>query len=149
MHQDTVTLFNRKKNKSGDVWLPSILTGVNVNIDRGAIVKVYGETSDDNMILNVPYIVRGPHAYVATDGGEKAWLPPKEWQRSAGSNITFTSGNAFDFVWCGAWHGGAEIPDDYGDRSFYEYMLAMYDYVYAVTSVSMFSVIPHFEIAGK
>ena len=151
MHHDTVTLFNRQKNKAGDIWFPTILTGVNVNVDRGAIVKVYGAESEDNLILNVPYTQRGPWLYIATKDGVKEWFPPKEWQRleQHETGVTFTAGNAFDFVWLGEWTGGGQIPDDYGDKSFYDYMLSMYDYVFAITSVGSYSVIPHFEITGK
>lgn len=187
MYKDTITLFCRERRSQGDIWHPTILMNVNVNKDKGSIVKVYGETSQDNVIINVRFfnidgkrIVAGTKAYVtdgdldgeyfspwsmtpSLDGGGfnpwdeyayyKAlqWMPPKEWQRSDKSeSITFASGGAFDFIWIGEWSGGEVIYDDnYGDMSFYDYMLANYDYVYAITSVGDFSVIPHFEITGR
>ena len=152
MYKDTVTLFNRERRSQGDIWYPTILTDVNVNADRGAIVKVYGETSQDNAILNVHYYMSNGQRCVTTPDGLKPWMQPKEWQRSENKNesVTFTAGGAFDFFWLGEWDGGSVIYDDnYGDMSFYDYMLANYDQVYATTSVGDFTVIPHFEITGR
>ena len=65
-------------------------------------------------------------------------------------SVTFASGTAFDFFWIGEWEGGSVIYDDnYGDMSFYDYMLQNYDFVFAITSVGYYSIIPHFEIAGR
>jgi hypothetical protein len=38
--------------------------------------------------------------------------------------------------------------DDYGREGFYNYMNDRYDYVFAITKVAEYSVIPHFEIMG-
>lgn len=146
MYKDTITVFNR----DGDVWYSTILHGVNVNIDKSSVVKQYGESSQDLLVLNVPLADGSPGAGIP--GNEAVWLPPKEWQRlqDKTGNVTFTYGNAFDFVWVGEWNGDSEIYDDsYGDMTFYDYMLLNHDFVYAVTSVSLFSVIPHLEITGR
>lgn len=148
MYKDTITLFNRYMQAAGDIWYPNILTGVNVVMDKGEIVKVYGESSSDNIIVNI----RHTDGLIETDGGYKQWYPPKEWQRLSDHNqgVTFTGGSAFDFLWVGEWAGGSPVYDDmYGDLSFYDYMLQNFDYVFAVTSVSLLSVIPHFEVTGK
>ena len=39
MYKDTVTIFNRFKNKSGDTWYPSILHNVNINLDKATIME--------------------------------------------------------------------------------------------------------------
>lgn len=149
MYKDTVTVFCRKKDSiNGGVWYPYILHDVNVNMDKGTIAKIYGDEATDNVILNVRYKKDNDDVMIS----DLKWLPPKEWQRSEdkSSAITFSSGGSFDFFWIGEWAGGDIVPDDnYGNLSFYDYMQRNYDFVFAITSVGYFSVIPHFEITGK
>lgn len=143
MYQDTVTFFNRKKladRTKGSVWYPTVLKGVNLNIDRASIVAQYGPESQDNAVLNVRYQRNGDGILV----GGKPWMPPKEWDGTEDS-LTFAVG---DFFWVGEW--GDSIPEDVNyDGGFYGYMNDTHDFVFMVTSVSMLSLIPHFEIVGK
>ena len=143
MYKDTVTVFNRYRQAQGDLWYPTILHDCNLVLDKGAVIKQYGETSGDNVILNVRYADG-----FKVDG--KQYLLSKEWQKTPDAGFTFTAGQAFDFFWVGEWTGGSPVYDDnYGDMSFYEYMLAHYDLVFAVSNVSTLSVIPHFEVTGR
>lgn len=146
MYKDTVTLFNRKPGErgQGDTWYPTIIKGVNLNIDRAAILAKYGSESQDNAMLSVPYKRDGTNVIVAG----KPWMPPKEWDRTEDA-VTFASGNDFDFFWKGEWDGGIVTDAEYLDEGFYNYMNRTRDYVFAVSSVAMYSVIPHFEIMGK
>lgn len=190
MYRDVVTVFNHQKTRNGDIWYPRILAGVNLNMDRGAIVAKYGEQSQDNAILNVRYAPGENRSIpdvvpivIAVDGGNfnpwdsgnvldggsldqdisdvldggafdwdtssAVWVSPKAWQRLSNKEgyITFAAG---DFFWAGKWEGGTPLYDEnYGDLSFFEYMAQNYDFVYRITNVSYFSVIPHFEIAGR
>ena len=148
MYNDTITLFNRETTKDGDLWHPTVLKGVNVNVDKGAILKLYGPDSADNAVLNVRTYEKQGNVYI---NGVR-YLPPKEWARLSDKTqaITFTAGNAFDFFMIGEWSGGATIYDDnYGDQGFYGYMLRQYDFVYAVTGAGFYSVIPHIEVSAK
>lgn len=146
MHQDTITLFNRKKGErgQGDTWYPTVIKGVNLNIDRAAILAKYGAESQDNAALHIRYKKAGNEILVA----EKPWMSPKEWDGTEDS-LTFASGTNFDFFWMGEWGGGIVTDADYLDEGFYGYMNRTKDYVFAVSSVAMYSVIPHFEIMGK
>lgn len=148
MYQDTITLFNRKPGErgQGDVWYPTVIENVNLNIDRAAIMAKYGAQSQDNAALYIRYRKDGEDILVA----EKPWMPPKTWDQTEDS-ITFTSGNNFDFFWKGVWDGGIVTDTDakWSDEGFYNYMNRTHDYVFAITSVAMYSVIPHFEIMGK
>ena len=145
MHKDTVTIFNRKKGtaQSGDVWYPTILNGVNLNIDRAAILAKYGLDAKDGAALSVPY-------KIGTDGIEvagKPWMPPKQWDGTEDS-ITFSTGG--DFFWWGEWTGGIVSDSDYGADGFYGFMNRERDYVFAISAVGgPYTVIPHFEILGK
>lgn len=136
MHNDTVTLFNRT---SDGRWLPTVLTGVNLNMDRASIVARYGEQAKDSAVLNIPYtgdkIIAG-----------KPWKPPKEWDGA--DSITFRSGNEFDFFWLGEWTGGEVADSDY-KGGFYQHMNKTHDYVFAVSSVAWFTTILHFEVVGR
>lgn len=146
MYKDTVTLFCRKPGErgQGDIWYPTVIENVNLNIDRAAILAKYGPESQDNAVLHVRYTMDGDDFVVSG----KPWMPPKEWDMTEDS-LTFTSGNYFDFFWKGKWSGGIAQDSEYGDEGFYNYMNRTKDYVFAITSVAMYSVIPHFEIMGK
>ena len=146
MYSRTITLFNR----FGDVWIPTILTGVDLNVDRAAIVGRYGAEAQDKAMLHV--------RYTKTDNGlligEKIWKPPIEWRKQAdpSGTLTFTEGNElFDFFYAGEYGDGSEIADDSeGIDGFYAYMNRTYDGVFAISSVSgPFALIPHFEILGR
>lgn len=148
MYKDTITMFSRKSGGRGqpDTWYPTVIEGVNLNIDRAAILAKYGTDAQDNAALSIRYTRQGDEIFVAG----KPWMPPKEWSKDEGS-LTFTSGAGFDFFWRGVWDGGT-VSDDagfLGDEDFYTYMNRKYDYVFAITSVARYSVIPHFEIMGK
>lgn len=143
MYKDTITLFNRKPGErgQGNTWYPTIIKGVNLSIDRAAIVARYGPESQDNAVLNVRYRMYGDEVFVA----EKPWMPPKVWDGTEDS-LTFAAG---DFFWNGEWSGGIVQDSEYGADGFYGYMNKEKDYVFSITSVARMTVIPHFEIMGK
>ena len=146
MYKDTITLFNRKPGDrgQGDTWYPTVIKEVNLNADRAAILAKYGADSQDNAYLSIRYKKSADSVLVAN----KPWMSPKEWDRTVDS-ITFTSGTNFDFFWNGEWKGGIVSDTDYGPEGFYDYMNRTHDYVFAISSVAMYSVIPHFEIMGR
>lgn len=145
MYKDTVTLFNRKGGAEGDTWYPAVLSGVNLNKDKGEVFRRYGPNASDNAVLNVRYDQTEDEITVCG----KKWLQPKEWarQQDPSGAITFAPG---DFFYAGAWEGTTPLHDGaYGDQSFYEYMLNHYDDVFMISSVGFFSVIPHMEVTAK
>ncbi len=146
MYQDTITLFNRKPGErgQGDIWYPTVIKCVNLNIDRAAILAKYGAESQDNAVLYIRY--QKPADKILIAG--KPWMPPKAWDRTE-KTVTFASGNDFDFFWKGEWTGGIVNDSDYQDEGFYNYMNRTHDYVFAVSSVAIYSMIPHFEIMGR
>lgn len=149
MHNDTITLFNRFQGKEGDTWYATIIHGVNLNIDKASIMAKYGTDSRDSVVLNIPYKLDGQNKMVAG----KQLKPPKEWAASDthDSTLTFNDGNTFDFFMVGEWDGKSVISDDdyLSDNSFYQYMNRTHDYVFAISAVGIYTVIPHFEIMGK
>ena len=150
MYTDTITLFTRKENRTGDTWYPTVIHGVQLNMDRAAVAAKYGQESRDSAVLHVRYKEQDGNKMVAG----KPWLPPKQWDAAAApaNVITFTAGDRFDFFWLGEWDGPGVIADaDYAaDGDFYTYMNRTHDYVFAISSVGgPYSVIRHFEIMGK
>lgn len=151
MYNDTITLFNKYEDVTGITWYPTVLNGVNLTLDKAAIIAKYGAESKDNAILNV--------RHQTVDGirivGNKPYLPPKEWRKQKedlrSKTLTFSDGQAFDFFYFGDWGSETPVSDDsYGVNGFYDYMNRNYDYVFAITSVGgAYKVIPHFEIMGK
>lgn len=149
LYADTITLFNRYQSKLGDTWYPTVLRNVDLNIDKAAIAAKYGENSADTATLHVKYQRQGAGILV----GGKPYLPPKEWDRQINdllpATVTFSDGTDFDFFCLGDWGSVEPIADnDYLD-GFYDHVNKNYDYVFAISSVAMYSVIPHFEIMGK
>lgn len=146
VYNDTITLFCRKPgDRTGDTWYPTVIKNVNLNIDRAAILAKYGPQAQDNAVLHIRYTRDGGDIIVAS----KPYMPPKEWDQTEDS-LTFTSGNDFDFFWAGEWDGGIVTDAEYPvDGGFYNHMNRTKDFVFAITSVAMYTVIPHFEIMGK
>lgn len=155
MYDKTITLFNRYDSQTGTVWYPHILTVVDLNTDRGAILKKYGPDSTDNAQLHVRYHFRdGVKEITDNAGNELEWLQPKKWAKQTNdaleNSITFSLDS---FFWEGVWDGGIVNDAEYTDRryeGFYAYMNAKHDNVFLITSVGgPYTVIPHFEILGK
>ena len=151
MYKDTVTLFNRYTTKDKKtIWYPTVLRGVNLNVDKASIIVKYGTNSQDNAVLNVKYQVSDGAIMVS----EKPYLLPKEWKNQSedilADSLTFTPGTQeFDFFYEGEWEGKEPILDEEYTSGFYSYMNNSYDNVFAITSVSKYNVIPHFEVVGK
>ena len=226
LYKQTVTLFNRKEVGDETFWHVSVLDGVHLIIDRAAIISTYGEQATDNAKLHIRYTPSKSGAVVATRGGARTVLKPKEFRAygNPSTNITFAFGNEFDFIMAGVFdeyilhcsveskqqvsatiddavwrssplsvtgdyefsydgngwtYGGVSvnlssygitvtgepaendtinvvyvspegpIPDDEYRSGFFNYMNKEHDDVFAISSVSKFNLIPHFEIAAK
>lgn len=141
-----VTVFNRRSTPEGYVWYPSVFTGVDLNENAAVLAARYGVHSDDKVLLHVWYAERDG-AYLVQG---KRYLPPKAWQalEQPGTAFTFATGEAFDFFAVGDW-GSEPVYDRAYAEGFYEFMSRSHDGVYAITSASRFSVIPHFEVTGR
>lgn len=148
MYSDTITLFNHYKSRLGDMWYPTVIHGVNLNMDKAAIMARFGAESNDKAVLNIHYKTVDGQIMV----GGKHYLPPKEWSNQTNDKlpetITFSSGNDFDFFMLGEYPTTEPIADDDYIDGFYNHVNDNYDFVFAVTSVGYYSVIPHFEIMG-
>lgn len=150
MYKDTVTLFNRYVTQDGEIiWYPTVLRGVNLNIDKASIIAKYGTESQDNAVLNVKYH-SGDDAVMV---GDKKYLLPKAWKKSEDAlsdTLTFTAGTQeFDFFYVGEWESEEPIADSNYTGGFYSHMNKAYDEVFVITSVAKYSVIPHFEVMAK
>lgn len=149
MYTDTITLFNRYKSSSGEMWYPSVLRNVNLTMDKSSIVAKFGAESKNKAVLNIKY----KNADGKKQIDDKTWLPPKEWQNQEKnlleSSLTFANGQQFDFFFAGEYESDKTILDDDFKDGFYNYMKSQYDFVFSVEEAVFYSVIPHFEIVGK
>lgn len=150
MFADVITVFNSYEDSLKNVtWYPTVIHGVNLLIDKAAIVAKYGAESKDNALLNIHY--KTVDGQIMVD--DKLYLPPKEWERQTNDKlaetITFASGTEFDFFMLGEYPTTKPILDEEYRNGFFEEVKKEYDFVFAITSVGMYSVIPHFEITGK
>lgn len=145
MYSETITVFNRHRANGVDTWYPTVLSGVDLNVDAAAMRAKYGAEAKDRAKLHIRFH-DGPVVGDIYVGGKKYFLP-KEWQTSDHSGITFQDGDLFDFFWNGAWAGGPVMDEDY-TNGFFNYMKKTYDMVFVITSVARYDCIPHFEIVG-
>ena len=150
MYDKTITVFNRYVDSFGNItWYPTVLHGVNLLVDKAAIVAKYGAESQDKAVLNVRF--ESVNGNIVIDG--KPYLPPKEWENQTNdllpSTITFTDGKDFDFFILGDYGSTEPILDNNFRNGFYNEINRERDYVFAISSVGgPYSVIPHFEIMG-
>lgn len=157
IYQDTVTIFNYCESKTAAVWYPHVLSGTHLETDRGQILKKYGPDSKDTAELHIVYTEKDGQKIIADAAGRALiWIPPKAWAKQADDDLldSITFNPATDFFWKGEWTGKTPINDgDYADRlseGFYAYMNRENDFVFKISLVSgPYTVIPHFEIAGR
>jgi hypothetical protein len=155
MYDKTVTLFVEYESTTAHLWYPFVLSMVDLNTDRGQILKKYGADSTDNAELHIAYTEKDGQKYIRDSSGILLpWIPRKEWAKQTNDKLSESiSFGAKDFFMLGEWTGGVVNDDDYSDRrysGFYAYMNDLHDYVYLISSVGgPYTVIPHFEILGK
>lgn len=149
MYEKTITVFNRLRRNGTDTWYPTVLHGVDLNVDASAIRRAYGADTNDRAKLHIKY---SPGIIV----GGKQYVLPMNW---TGDGITFHDGELFDFFWAGEWTGVSRVvngvttvqwnvnDEDY-TSGFFDYMKKHYDMVFVITSVARYDCIPHFEIMG-
>lgn len=158
MYSKTVTIFDYYESATtGEAyWYPHVLSGVDLNTDRGAIIKKYGPDTADNAQLHLTYYMHATdpedeRRYINTTSGTIQWLPPKEWKKQTNDLLskTLTFSPEDDFFWEGEWDKGVVNDEDYRG-GFYQYMNQSRDNVFKITSVGgPYSLIPHFEILAK
>lgn len=155
MYDRKITLFNYYESATtGDAyWYPHVLSNVDLNTDRGAIIKKYGADTADNAQLHILYGTNrsGQKVIADKDGNAIPWLPPKEWREQTNNLLpeTLTFSPEDDFFWEGEWDKGIVNDDNY-HGGFYQYMNQSRDNVFKITSVGgPYTLIPHFEILAK
>lgn len=152
LYKQTVTLFNRVTKPDGEIlWYPRVLTGVHLITDHSASWNSYGGQQGDNVRLHVRYTQK-PNGAASVAG--RTYVNRKEWKalKSFDSYITFGYGDNddFDFFMEGKFSPLTAIKDSTYSRSgFYNYMNRNYENVFAITSVSKYNLIPHFEIMAR
>ena len=153
IYKQTVTLFNRVQNMHGEdiIWYPTVLENVHLVVDKSHSWNMQGGMESDNIRLHVRYKLSDGAVWI----GDKRWYEPKAYRAldNPFEAITFAYGDAelFDFFVEGRIDEfTGPIPDSsYERKGFYNYMNAKYDNVFAITSVSKYNLIPHFEIMGR
>ena len=151
IYKQTVTVFNRKEIGGTIYWCPNVIRNVHLIVDRSIIISTYGEHAQDNAKLHIRFVPVGDSVNISTDSGSKVYMTPKEFKRSGdvSGNITFAFGDEFDFIMEGEYEERGIVNDEEYRDGFFNYMNFNYDNVFAITQVSKFNLIPHFEIAAR
>jgi hypothetical protein len=153
LYKQTVTVFNRVKGAYGEdtLWYPTVIEKCHLIVDKASTWSSNGGRTSDNARLHVRYTTDSGRIIVAS----KQWYEPKAWANLARreEGITFRHGDNddFDFFMEGVFDDvPGPISDEQFDRKgFYNYMNKKYDNVFAITSVSKYNLIPHFEITAR
>lgn len=130
------------------MWYPHILKNVNLVIDKAGLLARYGAECKDNAKLSIKYRPDNGMTLV----GNIVYLPPKEWskQTNLAEAITFNMDpNYFDFFVVGVVDSLDPVKDEDYPDGFFEHKKKDEDFCFAITSVSKFDMIPHFEILAK
>lgn len=132
MYTDTIILYNSFLNKStGDYdYYATVFENVEFQKNQGANITNTGLNTADKAKL-----------FIKASNIPKAYLKPKEWQKSSDKSQSFTlTPNDNDFFVVG---NIVIAGKDYED------MNKLYDDVYKITTVDIYDeVIPHFEVGG-
>ena len=170
LYKQTVTLFNRITDDDGDdYFIPIVLSGVHLIVDHSATWNTYGGQQSDNIRLHIRYLPSNGNVMIA----DKKYYEPKEWRKldhfDDAITLRYGNDNDFDFFVKGVHEVDGEsmvneivvngvtvtcsegfIKDDYYERhGFYNYLNREYDHVFAITAVSQYNLIPHFEVMAR
>lgn len=147
LYKQTITLFNHKMTGDSMAWYPMVISNVHLIMDKSIIISSYGEQSQDNAQVHIMYTLKDGGAYV----NGKRYMLPKEWERCGDiyENFTLNYGDDFDFLVEGDYGSTDPIFDEGYRNGFYNFMNKNYDNVFAISTVSKFNIIPHFEIGAR
>ena len=153
IYKQTATVFNRRDIGGVTYWYAVVIPNVHLVTDMSIIISTYGEQSQDNAMLHIRYTRSGKDALIQTDSGILTYMTPKVFQRDGvfGENITFASGDDFDFIMAGEYPGlvGSLINDEEYPKGFFNYVNKEFDEVYAISRAAKFELIPHFELTAR
>jgi len=152
MYSDTVTIFNRSGTENnGYMWFPTVLSNVDLIIDKGANIQKMGTDKADTAKLHVKYRMSGQD--IAIDG--KVYLPPKRWlaQSDDLKSTTLTFRDGVDFFISGEYTEEPVSDDEFisGTKinGFFDHLNKEKDFVFTITNVGgPYKLIQHFEIGG-
>ena len=146
LHQETITLFNH--HPKTDKWYSAVLTGVHLELSRGAAPSVNAGIVKGDDILAILPVSTGKT--ITDPDGETVmqYVRPKEYDALDNPAGRFTFHPERDFFVVGN-QATEPVDDDDYDDGFYHAMNESLDEVYMVTSASYFNLLPHFEIGGR
>ena len=149
MFDKTITVFNKYDDGTGNItWYPHVLHNCQLIVDKAAKVAASGLESADAASLIIDY--QDTDGGIFFDGVE--YTGPKDWRAAENREkyITFTEKEDFFFV--------GEFPEDPVNdeeyqtmltEGFYDHMNKRYDDVYLISTVAVYTLIPHVEIGGS
>lgn len=148
MFDKTITLFNRYEGEDGVTWYPHVIHNCQLIADKAANVEKSGISDADaaRLIIESTETTEG----IFFDGVQ--YLKPKAWKASENPAETLTFQEKTDFFMEGEYSTEPVIESDYmtlGQEGFYHYMNETHDDVFLITTVAMYSLIPHVEIGGN
>lgn len=139
MYTDIVTIFNHfeDKKKEIDMWYPTVLYGVELQVTKGINISKTGNDNADSASLHIKI----------NEDIHNAYKKPNSYKTLEDKREYFTL-KPGDFFMEGEYSSNPIDEADY-PNGFFEHMKSAHDDVYNITTVDTFKVIPHFEIGGE
>ena len=161
----TITVYNKYTDtiSEKEIWLPTVITGIDYTATQGANITKSGLSTADAVTVFINYSAL-----------KKPYKSPNEWQSLASAekalNVTFSQGIDFFVFGDTSWEigyfnlatestcnlGECYLPADLSDSvtilatRFFAYMQKHYSDCYKITTMDRYDdVMPHFEIGGK
>lgn len=150
MHDTVVTLFNF--HEKTDAWYTTVFGGVHLMESKAeTVTRDSGKTNEDTVEIILRTLGDKTVRAISTDGRPTCvrYIGEKAYNALENPHGYFTFKAETDFIAVGNHAQTAPIIDDEYDEGLYHAMNTENDDVYMITSVSYFSLIPHFEIGGK
>ena len=146
LHQETITLFNH--HPKTDKWYSTVLTGVHLELARGAAPSVNAGIIKGDDILAILPVSTGKTITEPDGETVRQYVRPKEYDALEDTAGHFTFHPQRDFFVMGN-QAAEPVDDDDYEEGFYHAMNDSLDEVYMIESASYFNLIPHFEIVGR
>lgn len=151
MHNVTLTYFCH--HKGAGIWYPTVIPGTDVHSGLSYMVRSYGAEFSDDVAIHIPYRTSTTGARIVAN---KQVLSRKEWDAlTTGQNgyLTIKGGGDADAIWLGDYSTVdpllTPISDSDYASGFFDWLKKTKDGVFAVSKVSDYSLIPHYEILAK
>lgn len=145
MFQNTITLFNY--HEATGMWYPSVLTKVDLGVNKSSNSTKNGINNNDTVTLIIP--CTKDKGFITADGAVKSYTEAKTYAKCDNPTSYVTFKLECDFIYDGVYPDLTPVKDEDYESGYYHAVNEEYDGVYMISSVAFYDLLPHFEIGGR